>query len=159
MVFRVRHSCRIQIIRSCQTPIPGQTWELTLFSRGNNKKNDPHLNSPRRGCARVLKFCMRPSVTKIIRLNPLTNSDTPLHIYFGVNFTFLLEGVVLELWNFACSLSYQRVKIALLKKNYDTHTLHSSHLNKFCRHPPPDPYPSFFTLHSSLWIIQLSALQ
>jgi hypothetical protein len=28
----------------CQTPIQGQTWELTLFSQGNNKNkknNDP----------------------------------------------------------------------------------------------------------------------
>jgi hypothetical protein len=34
----------------CQTPIQGQTWELTLFSRGNNnkKKKNPHPNSPRR---------------------------------------------------------------------------------------------------------------
>jgi hypothetical protein len=34
---------------NCQIHIPGQIWELTLFSRGNNKKNqeEPHLNSPR----------------------------------------------------------------------------------------------------------------
>ena len=59
----------------CQTPIPGQTWELTLFSHGNNnkkknKKKNPHPNSPRRVCAMVLKFCMRPSDTKRIRLHP-----------------------------------------------------------------------------------------
>ena len=46
----------------CQTPIPGETWELTLLSCGNKKKkknkNDPHLNSPRRGCRRVSNFCM-----------------------------------------------------------------------------------------------------
>ena len=65
----------------CQTPTPGETWELTLLSRGNKKnkkknkkkKNDPHLNSPRRDCARILKFCMRPSVTKRIRLHPKKN--------------------------------------------------------------------------------------
>ena len=58
----------------CQTPIPGQTWELTLLSRGQNKnKKKPHLNSPRRGCARGLKFCMRLSVTKRIRLHPEQN--------------------------------------------------------------------------------------
>ena len=58
---------------SCQTPITGQTWELTLLSCGNkkkrNKNNNPHPNSPRRGCPRVLKFCMRPSVTKRISLH------------------------------------------------------------------------------------------
>ena len=40
----------------CQTPTPGETLELTLLSIGNkkkNNKNDPHLNSPRRGCCRV----------------------------------------------------------------------------------------------------------
>ena len=52
----------------CQTPIPGQTWKLTLLSRGN-KKNKPHPNYPRRGCPRVLKFWMWPSVTKRIRLH------------------------------------------------------------------------------------------
>jgi hypothetical protein len=30
----------------------------------------PHPNSPRRGCPKILKFCMRPSVTKRIRLRP-----------------------------------------------------------------------------------------
>jgi hypothetical protein len=55
------------LVRSyfCQTPTPGEYWELTLLSHGhkkNNNKNDPHLNFPRRDCARVLKFCMRPSV-------------------------------------------------------------------------------------------------
>ena len=67
-----------EIIRIyCQTPIPGQTWELTLLSRGNERKKkkknnnkNPHLNSPRRGCVRGLKFCMRPSVTIRIRLHP-----------------------------------------------------------------------------------------
>ena len=57
----------------CQTPTLGQTWELTLLSPGNknrNKKNDPHPNSPIRGLIRVMKFCMWPSVTKIIRLHP-----------------------------------------------------------------------------------------
>jgi hypothetical protein len=69
----------------CQTPIQGQTWLLTLFSRSNNnhkkKKNDPHPNSPRRGGARGLKFCMRPSVTKRIRLHPLTNSDSSPQLF------------------------------------------------------------------------------
>ena len=39
----------------CQTPTPGETWELTLLARGNKKKNknDP---PPRRDYARVLKF-------------------------------------------------------------------------------------------------------
>ena len=42
----------------CQTPIPGKIWELTLLSRCNKNKNNknPHSNSPRRGCPRVLKF-------------------------------------------------------------------------------------------------------
>jgi hypothetical protein len=31
----------------CQTPTPGESWELTLLSRGH--KNEPHQNSPRRG--------------------------------------------------------------------------------------------------------------
>jgi hypothetical protein len=52
-----------------QTTIPGQTWELTLFSHGNNnnknKKNDnPHPNSPRRGCTRVMKFACTPQLPK-----------------------------------------------------------------------------------------------
>jgi hypothetical protein len=47
----------------CQTPTPCETWELTLISRCNKNKNDPHLNCPKSDCARVLKFCMRPSVT------------------------------------------------------------------------------------------------
>jgi hypothetical protein len=48
----------------CQTPTPGESWELTLLSRGhkkkkkNNNKNEPHLNSPRRGCRMVSNFCM-----------------------------------------------------------------------------------------------------
>ena len=28
----------------CQTPIPRETWELTLFYRGNNKKNKKNPN-------------------------------------------------------------------------------------------------------------------
>jgi hypothetical protein len=53
-----------------QTPTPGETWELTLLSRGNkdknnkNKNNNPHLNSPRRDSA-----SMQPSVTKGKRLH------------------------------------------------------------------------------------------
>ena len=68
----------------CQTHTPGQTWELTLLSCGNKKKkkkknnNNPHPNSTRRGCSRVLTFCMLPSVTKRIGLHPKqNNSDTP----------------------------------------------------------------------------------
>jgi hypothetical protein len=59
----------------CQTPMPGQTWDLTLFSYGNKKKKNPHPNSPRRCCARVLKCCMWPSDTKRIRLHSI-NFDT-----------------------------------------------------------------------------------
>ena len=58
---------------NCQNPIPGQTWELTLFSRGNKKKkknNKHHPNSTRRGYPRDMKFCIRPSITKRIRWNP-----------------------------------------------------------------------------------------
>jgi hypothetical protein len=59
----------------CQTPTPGEIWELTLLLRGkkNKKRNDPPLNSPRRDCAWVLKFCMWPSVIKRIRLHPKQN--------------------------------------------------------------------------------------
>ena len=44
----------------CQTPTQGETWKLTLLSRGKKKKNknDPHLNSPRRGFRRVSNLCM-----------------------------------------------------------------------------------------------------
>ena len=48
-------------VHFCQTPTPGESWELTLLSRGhkkNNNKNEPHLNSPRRGCRMVSNFCM-----------------------------------------------------------------------------------------------------
>ena len=32
----------------CQTPIPGQTWELTLLLHANNNnKNNPHPNFPK----------------------------------------------------------------------------------------------------------------
>jgi hypothetical protein len=62
----------------CQNHTPGETWELTLLSHGTkNKKNmnDPHPNSPRRGCARVLKFCMQPTVTKRIGLYPKNKKE------------------------------------------------------------------------------------
>ena len=56
------------LVRCCQTPTPGQTWELTLLACGNKKKKNnnmnnknPHPNSPSRGCARVFEFCMQPS--------------------------------------------------------------------------------------------------
>ena len=29
----------------CQTPIPGETWELTLLSRGNNNNNNNNNNN------------------------------------------------------------------------------------------------------------------
>ena len=86
----------------CQTPIPGQTWELTLLSRGKNKNKNknPHLNSARWACPRVIKFCVRPSVTKRIRLHPLQKfwypPFTPTIICFEVKFTSLLEGVAKE---------------------------------------------------------------
>jgi hypothetical protein len=36
-------------ICNCQTPIPGQIWELTLLSRGNNNNNKiPNFRAPER---------------------------------------------------------------------------------------------------------------
>ena len=91
---------RMHVKLYCQTPTPGETWELTLLSRGNknnkNNKNNPHLNSPRRDCARVLKFCMRPSETKKIRLHPKKNllkfvlKKTHPTVSFGCNLILLV---------------------------------------------------------------------
>ena len=70
----------------CQTPNPVQNWELTLLSHGNKKNKNPHLNSPRRGCAGVLKFCMcprlmkfacRPQLLKELGCTTKQISDTP----------------------------------------------------------------------------------
>ena len=69
-------SLQYQFSLFCQTPTPGQTWELTLLLRGNKKKKknnnnkNPHPNSPRGGFARVFKFGMQPSVIKRIGLHP-----------------------------------------------------------------------------------------
>jgi hypothetical protein len=53
------HDARILTVhKCCQTPTPGESWELTLLSHGNKKKNDPHLNSPRTGCRMVSNFSM-----------------------------------------------------------------------------------------------------
>jgi hypothetical protein len=57
-IFLLKPACLLVRFNNCPTPTPGETWELTLLSQGNKKKNDPHLNSLRRGCRRVSKFCM-----------------------------------------------------------------------------------------------------
>ena len=74
--------------------LPGQTWELTLFSCGNNnnKKN-------RR---RILHAALIYQKNKIAPPPP-PSRPTILYLGPGGDFMFLPEGVVLGLWNFACS--------------------------------------------------------
>ena len=63
-----------QILQKCsyncivKLPFSGQTWELTLYSRDNQKTNPTQILAHDR--PRVMKICMQSSVATRIRLQP-----------------------------------------------------------------------------------------